>query len=270
MLVKSNFTFENFSNFVIRKHVERYFRKFRVLPEKLVAMVTPDNLENQKKFFLMLHGLILKITKFQLPFRTRLGAVVKNILGGHLPPPPLVSNCQWADCLQRFQEDGKFGWISAESIQQEGCYSWFFNEYSYRLFLKSVLVIVVVVVSPWAQLTGGEHTLGNSPTLPSYAPQDQAGKGWVSKRSRTPHPDGSRADYICAFICMPHAHMCTYTYILLVCVDSLCSRRSKFRNRGLTRELLFLTNHMAVASSINSSADAYVVLYLGIIALLHK
>ena len=43
--IKSDFTFENFENFVIRKH---NFRKSRVLPDKLVVMVTPNNLGNQK------------------------------------------------------------------------------------------------------------------------------------------------------------------------------------------------------------------------------
>ena len=36
----------------------------------------------------MLHGLILKVTQFQLPSPKRLSTVVKNILGGHHAPPP--------------------------------------------------------------------------------------------------------------------------------------------------------------------------------------
>ena len=52
--INSGFTFENFKNFVMRKHMER-------------------------KRFLMLHRLILKVTKFQLPPPKRLGTVVKNI-----------------------------------------------------------------------------------------------------------------------------------------------------------------------------------------------
>ena len=35
----------------------------------------------------MLHRLILKVTKFQLPPPTHLSTVVKNILGGHHAPP---------------------------------------------------------------------------------------------------------------------------------------------------------------------------------------
>ena len=54
------------------------FRKSRVLPDKLVAMVTPDNLANHKKLSLMLRRLILKVTKFQLPPPRRLSTVVKN------------------------------------------------------------------------------------------------------------------------------------------------------------------------------------------------
>ena len=49
-------------------------------------MVTPDNLGNQKYLFLMLHRLILKVTKLQLPPPKRLSTVVKNILGGHHAP----------------------------------------------------------------------------------------------------------------------------------------------------------------------------------------
>ena len=65
------------------------FRKSRVPPDKLVAMVTLDNLGNQKLLFLMPHRLILKVTKFQLPPPKRFGTVVKNILGGHHAPPPM-------------------------------------------------------------------------------------------------------------------------------------------------------------------------------------
>ena len=36
----------------------------------------------------MLHRLILKVTKFQLPRPKRLGTVVENILGAIMPPPP--------------------------------------------------------------------------------------------------------------------------------------------------------------------------------------
>ena len=36
----------------------------------------------------MLNRLILKVTKFLLPPPKRLGTLVKNILGGHQPPPP--------------------------------------------------------------------------------------------------------------------------------------------------------------------------------------
>ena len=37
----------------------------------------------------MLHRLILKVTKFQLPPPKRLGTVVKNIFGGHHAPSPM-------------------------------------------------------------------------------------------------------------------------------------------------------------------------------------
>ena len=58
------------------------FRKSRVVPDKPVAMVTTDNVGNQKYLFVMLHRLILKVTKFQLPPLKRLSTVVKNIWGG--------------------------------------------------------------------------------------------------------------------------------------------------------------------------------------------
>ena len=66
------------------------FRKSRVLPDKLVAMVTPSNLMNQKWYFWMLHRLILKVTKFQLPPPKCLSTGVKNILG--LPSWSPMSN----------------------------------------------------------------------------------------------------------------------------------------------------------------------------------
>ena len=57
------------------------FRKSRVLPGKLVAMIIPDNLGNQKYFF-MPHRIIFKITKFYLLPPKHLSTVVKNICGG--------------------------------------------------------------------------------------------------------------------------------------------------------------------------------------------
>ena len=54
-------------------------------------MVTPDNLENEKYFF-MLNRLILKVTKFQLPPPKRLGTVLKNVFGAIMPPPTQMSN----------------------------------------------------------------------------------------------------------------------------------------------------------------------------------
>ena len=63
--------------------------KSQVLPNKLVAVVTPDNLGNQKKTFLMLNRLTLNVTKFQLPPPKRLSTVVKKILEDHHPPPPM-------------------------------------------------------------------------------------------------------------------------------------------------------------------------------------
>ena len=66
------------------------FRKSGVLPDNLVAMVTPNNLGNQKITFLTFHRLILKVTKFQLPPPERLSTVVKNIFGAiMLPCPPM-------------------------------------------------------------------------------------------------------------------------------------------------------------------------------------
>ena len=62
------------------------FRKSLVLPDKLVAMVTPDNPREPKITILMLHRLILKVTNFQLSHLKRLDTVVKNILGGHHGP----------------------------------------------------------------------------------------------------------------------------------------------------------------------------------------
>ena len=49
--IKSEFTFENFKIFAIRNIWNNNFRKSRVLPDKLIAMVTPDNLGNQKNIF---------------------------------------------------------------------------------------------------------------------------------------------------------------------------------------------------------------------------
>ena len=47
--------------------MEDNFEKSRVLPDKLVTMVTEDNLGNKKLLLFMLHMLILNVTKFQLP-----------------------------------------------------------------------------------------------------------------------------------------------------------------------------------------------------------
>ena len=44
----------------------------------------------------MLHRLILKVTKFQLPPPKRLGTMVENNLGGHdASPPPYVNRVKW-------------------------------------------------------------------------------------------------------------------------------------------------------------------------------
>ena len=70
----------------------------RVLPDKLVVMVTPDNLGSH---FLMLHILILKVTKFQLPPPKRLSTVVTNILEASPPmsnsvkKPNISRNTPW-------------------------------------------------------------------------------------------------------------------------------------------------------------------------------
>ena len=63
------------------------FRKSQVLPVKIVAMVTPDNLENQKKPFVMFHRAIFKVTKFQLPPLKRLSIVIQNILSNMVNEP---------------------------------------------------------------------------------------------------------------------------------------------------------------------------------------
>ena len=75
--IKSDFTFENFKNFVVRKHK---FRKSQVLLNNLFAMVTPEILGNQKYF--MLHRLISNVTKFQFLAPKRFSTVVKNIFFG--------------------------------------------------------------------------------------------------------------------------------------------------------------------------------------------
>ena len=49
----------------------------------------------------MLHRLILKVTKFQLPAPKRLGTVVKNILGGHHGPPPMSNRVKANAVLDR-------------------------------------------------------------------------------------------------------------------------------------------------------------------------
>ena len=46
--INSDFDFENFLNFVIKKHVGRLIQKPRVFLNKLVAMVTPNILGSQK------------------------------------------------------------------------------------------------------------------------------------------------------------------------------------------------------------------------------
>ena len=54
----------------------------------------------------MLHRLISKITKFQLPPPKRLSIVVKNILGAIMPPPP----CQVG--LKLTTQEGIYGsWL---------------------------------------------------------------------------------------------------------------------------------------------------------------
>ena len=62
------------------------FREFQVLLDQLVAMVTPDILGNQKQCFLMLHRLILKVTKFQFHNPKRFSTVLKNIFFGRGGP----------------------------------------------------------------------------------------------------------------------------------------------------------------------------------------
>ena len=45
--IKSDFTFKNF----VKETWNDEFRKYRVLPDKLVAMVTPDNLGTKHNYF---------------------------------------------------------------------------------------------------------------------------------------------------------------------------------------------------------------------------
>ena len=54
----------------------------------------------------MLHRLILKVTKFQLPPSKRLGTVVKNILGASCPPPPCQIGLSQFGIFKAFSRSG--------------------------------------------------------------------------------------------------------------------------------------------------------------------
>ena len=79
--VNSDFTFENFKNFVVRKHMERWLQKILSAPWQTRSHGGTGQPREPKITFLMLHRLILKVTKFKLPPPTRLCTVVKNIFG---------------------------------------------------------------------------------------------------------------------------------------------------------------------------------------------
>ena len=79
--IKSDFTFTNFKNFVIRKII--LFNKF-------VALVTLKIVRDQEYVFVMSHRLILKVTKFHLLTLLCLRMVDKNILWGHHVPDMYV------------------------------------------------------------------------------------------------------------------------------------------------------------------------------------
>ena len=62
--------------------------KSGVLLDKLVALVTMEILGNQKKLFWILHKLILKVIRFQVPTPKRFSTVVKKLFflkGGTCP-----------------------------------------------------------------------------------------------------------------------------------------------------------------------------------------
>ena len=68
----------------------------------------------------MLHRLILKVTKFQLPPPKRLGTVVKNILGGHHGPP-----CQINENMRRNVSGGMFCEPVYKISYPEGVFFWY-------------------------------------------------------------------------------------------------------------------------------------------------
>ena len=75
----------------------------------------------------MLHRLILKVTKFQLPPPTRLGTVVKNILGGPSCPPPMSNRIKGSVIF--YQEGGllKIGGDQVLCLRSKGGIKIFFH-----------------------------------------------------------------------------------------------------------------------------------------------
>ena len=64
---------------LLKQTLDVDLRKSRVLLNKIVAMVTSEIEGNQKYNYLMLDGLLLKVTKFQPPTLDYFSAVMKNI-----------------------------------------------------------------------------------------------------------------------------------------------------------------------------------------------
>ena len=72
--IKSDSTFENLLNFIIRKHNLEYSLRTHCYGNTIYP-------REPKIVFLMFHGLILKATKFQLPTLKSFSKVVKNVGG---------------------------------------------------------------------------------------------------------------------------------------------------------------------------------------------
>ena len=72
--IKSDSTFENLLNFIIRKHKLEYSLKTRCYGNSMYS-------REPEIVFLMFHRLILNATKFQLPTLKRFSIVVKNMGG---------------------------------------------------------------------------------------------------------------------------------------------------------------------------------------------
>ena len=89
--IKSDFTFENFQNFVIKKHMEGYLKvqKISSTPQQTRCYGKTRHPREIKIIFVMLPRLILKVIKLQLPTPKHFSTVVKNIFffwgGGGTP-----------------------------------------------------------------------------------------------------------------------------------------------------------------------------------------